>query len=315
MTVQDSTTTDTAAFVAEWEKWHHDKDTALAHEHGFLAVTGLYWPASEPQRFPGAPGVWSAGDDGVTVELDEGEELVVDGATVRGRHHFGVLAERASVNAVWGDAVIEVGGVARVDRERLEVLTDVPVAHAPEGSARKGVMTAAARPARRGGQDVVRPRHPDHPLRTAFTGTPAYAPDPRWRLTGTYVTFPEPRPTTVGAAVEGLEHVYDAPGKVRFAIERQELELTAFEGGAPGALLVLFTDATSGVTTYAANRALKIDAPGPDGQVVLDFNRATNLPCAYTDFATCPLPPAENRLPIAIEAGETIPYERRSAAA
>ncbi|CAM5573278.1 hypothetical protein SALBM217S_05699 [Streptomyces griseoloalbus] len=202
---------------------------------------------------------------------------MVDGATVRGRHHFGVLAERASVNAVWGDAVIEV--------------------------------------ARRGGQDVVRPRHPDHPLRTAFTGTPAYAPDPRWRLTGTYVTFPEPRPTTVGAAVEGLEHVYDAPGKVRFAIERQELELTAFEGGAPGALLVLFTDATSGVTTYAANRALKIDAPGPDGQVVLDFNRATNLPCAYTDFATCPLPPAENRLPIAIEAGETIPYERRSAAA
>ncbi len=78
---------------------------------------------------------------------------------------------------------------------------------------------------------------------------------------------------------------------------------------------MLFTDATSGVTTYAANRALKIDAPGPDGQVVLDFNRATNLPCAYTDFATCPLPPAENRLPVAIEAGETIPYERRSAAA
>ncbi|MCM3302928.1 DUF1684 domain-containing protein [Streptomyces pseudogriseolus] len=281
MTVQDSTGTDTAAgtaaFVAEWEKWHHDKDTAFAHEHGFLAVTGLHWPTSEPQRFPGAPGVWSAGDDGVTVELDDGEELVVDGATVRGRHHFGVLAERASVNAVWGDAVIEV--------------------------------------ARRGGQDVVRPRHPDHPLRTAFTGTPAYAPDPRWRLTGTYVPFPEPRPTTVGAAVEGLEHVYDAPGKVRFATDGQELELTAFEGGAPGALLVLFTDATSGVTTYAANRALKIDAPGPDGQVVLDFNRATNLPCAYTDFATCPLPPAENRLPVAIEAGETIPYERRSAAA
>ncbi|MGA5515940.1 DUF1684 domain-containing protein [Streptomyces pseudogriseolus] len=283
MTVQDSTTTDTevgtatAAFVAEWEKWHQDKDTAFAHEHGFLAVTGLYWPTSEPQRFPGAPGVWSAGDDGVTVELDDGEELVVDGATVRGRHHFGVLAERASVNAVWGYAVIEV--------------------------------------ARRGGQDVVRPRHPDHPLRTAFTGTPAYAPDPRWRLTGTYVPFPEPRPTTVGAAVEGLEHVYDAPGKVRFEIDGQELELTAFEGGAPGALLVLFTDATSGVTTYAANRALKIDAPGPDGQVVLDFNRAINLPCAYTDFATCPLPPAENRLPVAIEAGETIPYERRSAAA
>ncbi|MGD0934270.1 MAG: DUF1684 domain-containing protein, partial [Streptosporangiaceae bacterium] len=51
--------------------------------------------------------------------------------------------------------------------------------------------------------------------------------------------------------------------------------------------------------------------PAADGTVVLDFNRAVNLPCAYTDLATCPLPPAENQLPVAIEAGEKIPYERR----
>ncbi len=71
MTVQESPlSTDT--FVTEWEEWHRHKDAALAHEHGFLAVTGLYWPSSEPQRFPGTPGVWSAGDDGVTVELDDG---------------------------------------------------------------------------------------------------------------------------------------------------------------------------------------------------------------------------------------------------
>jgi uncharacterized protein (DUF1684 family) len=114
----------------------------------------------------------------------------------------------------------------------------------------------------------------------------------------------------VGAAVEGLQHVYDAPGRIRFRIEDRTLGLTAFNGHTPGSLMVLFTDATSGVTTYPANRALHIDAPGPDGTVVLDFNRATNLPCAYTDFATCPLPPAENRLPVAIEAGEKIPHER-----
>jgi uncharacterized protein (DUF1684 family) len=87
--------------------------------------------------------------------------------------------------------------------------------------------------------------------------------------------------------------------------------LTAFNGYEPGQLMVLFTDATSGVTTYAANRSLRIPPPTVDGQVTLDFNRAVNLPCAYTDLATCPLPPAENRLPVAIEAGEQIPYERR----
>ena len=109
--------------------------------------------------------------------------------------------------------------------------------------------------------------------------------------------------------VEGLQHVYAAPGAVEFEVDGQPLALTAFNGHAAGSLHILFTDATSGVTTYAANRSLQVAAPDADGTVVLDFNRATNLPCAYTEFATCPLPPAENRLPIAVEAGEQIPYE------
>jgi uncharacterized protein (DUF1684 family) len=210
------------------------------------------------------------------VTLDDGEELVVDGTPVRGEHRFGVLPERGGVNAVWGDAVIEV--------------------------------------AKRGGNDIVRPRHPDAPLRTDFAGTPAYAPDPRWVVQGRYTAFDTPRPTTVGAAVEGLEHVYDAPGRVEFELDGRPLALTAFPGRGPGSLLLLFTDATSGVTTYAANRALALTPPAADGTVVLDFNRATNLPCAYTDLATCPLPPAENRLSVAVEAGQKTPRERGGAA-
>ncbi|MEV5974885.1 DUF1684 domain-containing protein [Streptomyces sp. NPDC051921] len=259
-------------FAEEWEAWHRDRDARLASEHGWLAINGLHWLSDEPQTYPGAPGTWSTGPEGVVVELDEETELVVDGVTVRGKHVFGPVPERGGVDVVWGDTVIEV--------------------------------------AKRGGHDVLRPRHPAHPLRTAFTGTPAYAPDPRWVVTGRYEAFDEPRPTTVGAAVEGLRHVYDAPGRVVFRLEGRELSLTAFNGHAPGSLSVLFTDETSGVTTYAANRQLAVAAPGPDGTVVLDFNRATNLPCAYTDFATCPLPPAENRLPVAVEAGEKIPHER-----
>ena len=117
----------------------------------------------------------------------------------------------------------------------------------------------------------------------------------------------------MGAAVEGISHVYEAPGEIRFRLHGENLSLTAFNGHAPGTLSVLFTDATSGKTTYAANRSLTVPAPGADGTVSLDFNRAVNLPCAYTDLATCPLPPAENRLPVAIEAGEQIPYERQDA--
>jgi uncharacterized protein len=274
MTIQDAPA-DLESFTADWEDWHRQQEARLADPHGFLAISNLHWLTDQPQRFPDAPGAWSADAEGVRVVLDGDQELVVDGAAVHGEHRFGVLAERGGVNAVWGDAVIEV--------------------------------------AKRGGHDIVRPRHPNTPLRKAFTGTPAYTPDPRWVVTGRYVAFDQPRPTTVGAAVEGLEHVYDAPGRVEFELDGQDLALTAFPGHGPGSLIVLFTDATSGVTTYAANRVLVLDEPAADGTVVLDFNRAANLPCAYTDLATCPLPPVENRLPIAIETGEKIPYERTPA--
>ncbi|WP_042417993.1 DUF1684 domain-containing protein [Streptacidiphilus anmyonensis] len=264
-------------FVLQWQQWHAAHEHALADPHGFLAVTSLRWLDEAPARFPDAPGAWSTGEDGVTVRLDDGEELVVDGAVVRGVHRFGVVAERASLFAGAGDAVIEI--------------------------------------AKRGGADILRPRHPDNRLRLDYTHTPAFAPDRRWARVGRYLPFATPREVTVGAAVEGLEHVYAAPGQVEFELEDggPSYRLTAFEGARPGSLLVLFTDATSGVTTYAANRSLAVPAPDAEGRVLVDFNRAINLPCAYTDLATCPLPPAGNRLPVAVEAGERIPYEREPA--
>jgi alkanesulfonate monooxygenase SsuD/methylene tetrahydromethanopterin reductase-like flavin-dependent oxidoreductase (luciferase family) len=94
---------------------------------------------------------------------------------------------------------------------------------------------------------------------------------------------------------------------VKFNLDARPLRLTVFDGSTPGSLHVLFTDATSGVTTSPACGSLSVDAPGADGALTLDFNRAVNLPCAYTEFATCPLPPPENRLPVPIEAGEMIP--------
>ena len=256
----------------QWQRWHAEHERTLAAPHGFLAVTSLNILTETPQRFPDAPGSWRTGPGGVTVQLADGESLVVGGETVTGRHDFGVIGERDGVNAVAGDAVIEV--------------------------------------AKRGGFDIVRPRHPDHPLRRDYHGTPAYPPTGKWALTGRFVPFETPCDVRVGAAVEGLEHVYESPGRVEFEALGTPLALTVFNGRSPGSFVALFTDETSGLTTYAANRSLAVDPPAADGAVVLDFNRATNLPCAYTDFATCPLPPAENRLPVAVEAGEKIPYER-----
>lgn len=263
---------DRAAFAREWEQWHTRHEDQRADAHGFLAVTGLHWLTETPQAVLDAPGTWSTGEDGPVVDLAGGESLELDGTSITGRHAFGPIAERGGVTVQWGDIAIEV--------------------------------------ARRGGNDIVRPRNPTHPLRTDYTGTPTYLPNPRWLAHGRFVAYDEPRAVTVGAAVEGLQHVYEAPGEVEFELRGETFTLIAFNGHTPGSLFALFTDATSGITTYAANRSLSIDAPDADGHVVLDFNRATNLPCAYTDFATCPLPPAGNRLPVGIEAGEKTPLER-----
>ena len=84
-------------------------------------------------------------------------------------------------------------------------------------------------------------------LLAGFRGTPAYTPDPRWVIRGRYRPFDAPTDVTVGSVVEGLRHVYAAPGIVEFEIGGRALALTAFNGHAPGRLLILFTDVTSGV--------------------------------------------------------------------
>jgi uncharacterized protein len=262
---------DRIAFEQDWADWHREHEAVLAGEHGFLAITSLNWLTAEPQRFPDAPGTWRSDAGGVTVEIGAAEELTIGDARVTGQYAFGPIPERGGINAAAGDAVIEV--------------------------------------ARRGGYDIVRPRHPGHPLRVRFAGVPAYDPDLRWVIPARFVSFPEPRPTTVGSVAEGLQHVYAAPGYVEFERDGQQFRLTAFNGHSPGSLSILFTDATSGVTTYPASRSLQVGGAVADSAVTLDFNRAVNLPCAYTEFATCPLPPAENHLPIAVEAGEKLPYE------
>ncbi len=257
-------------FAADWAAWHKKHEDRLNAPDGFLAITSINWLTETPTRFPDAPGEWAATDAGVTVELAPGEELTLDGTRITGKHGFDQIPERGGLFPSDAAGVYEV--------------------------------------AKRGGNDILRPRHPGTPLRAGFRGTPAYAPDPRWVIQGRYRPFDEPSDVTVGSVVEGLQHVYAAPGVVEFEIDGLILALTAFNGYTPGSLHILFTDATSGVTTYPANRSLQVPAPGADGTVTLDFNRATNLPCAYTEFATCPLPPAGNRLPVAVTAGEQLPY-------
>ena len=151
----------------------------------------------------------------------------------------------------------------------------------------------------RDGAVLLRPRDPAHRLRHDHQPTPVYPPSMEWVATATFT------PRASHPAPD------DTIGEVAFDLGGRQVTLAAFDDH--GGLWLVFSDATSGRTTYPAGRQLYVDPPGGDGSVVLDFNRTINLPCAYTDFTTCPVPPPQNRMPFAVEAGEQDP--KRSVAA
>jgi uncharacterized protein len=183
--------------------------------------------------------------------------------------------------------------------ERLEPAEGAPGLLVEAGDRRIEVI-------RRTGSVALRVHDPKSPHLKTYSGIPAYAPSEQWRVVGTFTPYAQPRIVTTGAVVEGLEHHLKAVGVIDVKLAGSTAQLVALGDTSTG-LRVLFTDATSGVTTYPGARVLSIDPPDADGTVTLDFNRASNLPCALTDYATCPVAPAENRLAVAVEAGEKNP--------
>lgn len=163
-----------------------------------------------------------------------------------------------------------------------------------EAGTRVGAGDLVVEVARRAGAVLMRPRDPANPRRLGHRPTPTYPPSRDWVLTATF----HPR------ADDGASDDY-VIGEVACTLAGRPVRLAAFDDG--GGLWIVFSDATSGHMTYPAGRQLYAAAPAADGTVVLDFNRTLNLPCAYTDFTTCPVPPPQNRLSVAIEAGEQDP--------
>lgn len=138
--------------------------------------------------------------------------------------------------------------------------------------------------------------------RREFAGLDYFPTDPSWRIEAQWVAFPEPRQVPITNML-GQTAPAPVPGKAVFTREGRTYELLPIDEGPGEPLFFVLSDATSGEETYEAARFLYAERPR-DGRIVLDFNRAENPPCAFTPFATCPLPPPENRLPVRVAAGE-----------
>lgn len=140
------------------------------------------------------------------------------------------------------------------------------------------------------------------PERESFPGRQWYPVDENYRIEGRYERFSAENIVSFGRR-NGSDFEANVEGVIHFNIAGQALSLLARGNPDEGDLFVMFRDATNSAETYGSGRYLSVAAP-KDGQIVIDFNRAYNPPCAFTPYATCPLPPAQNHLPVAILAGE-----------
>ena len=161
---------------------------------------------------------------------------------------------------------------------------------------------------KRGDRYMLRIKDADSPSRASFHGLNWYAPDPNYRITARWIPFKPPQVEAITTVI-GTTLKLPAPGLAMFKLGDKILSLEpVLEDPSGKMLFFILKDETSKTTTYGGGRFLHSGLPdhGLDqpGNLILDFNQLENPPCAYTDYATCPLPPEQNRLDVAIEAGE-----------
>jgi hypothetical protein len=156
---------------------------------------------------------------------------------------------------------------------------------------------------KRGEKYGIRLRDLESPLIDQITEIPYFPINPVWRIQATFKKFDSPKKIAIPNVLGDTEYE-NCYGLLTFEIEGKEYSLMPLGDGETNGLFLIFADETSAEETYGAGRFLSVEKPDKNGKTFVDFNKATNPPCAFTEFATCPLPPKENILPIKILAGE-----------
>ena len=264
-----------AAYKAEIMKWRRDRDAALRAPDGWLTLAGLYW-LKEGSNSSGS---------------DKSNAIVLPTGAPAHAGEFDFRSGETSFKAAPGVQVTLHG--KRVNSAQLasdengapDILAIGPIS-----------MMVIKRGARYG----IRVKDTNSHYLKEFSGLKYFPIDQSYRVRARFVPYYPPRQIAI-PNILGDTEMTPAPGYAEFKLQGKTLRLTPVVE--EGQLFFIIKDETSGKETYPAGRFFYAAMP-KDGVVILDFNKAYNPPCAFTPFATCPLPPPENVLPIRIEAGE-----------
>ena len=267
-----------SSYGDELEQWHKDRVASLKAEDGWLNLVGLHWLSPGRNTFGSGEQVAIKFPTG-KIPANAGYFELTEGVVK--------MVVASGVNITVNGAPVKEAIIFHKDSTR-----------SPEvrcGDLKWNII-------KRDDKFGIRLRNLKAAAVESFKGIERYAVNDNWRLKATL------KPTVASAGISitnvlGQTNTQASPGKLEFIIDGKTYTLDALDGGKEE-LFIIFGDETNGVETYPSGRYLYAKRPGPDGVVILDFNKAYNPPCAFTPFATCPLPPRQNILPITVTAGE-----------
>lgn len=260
--------------------WHEDRVEALTSESSWLTLAGLFWLTEGQNRFGSGkandidfPKGKAPENMGVFI-LSNGQVTVKIDPGIIVLHNNGPVSEMIMENDSHGEPTI---------------LT---------------FNTLSWYIIQRGDRYGVRLKDSAAKTRTEFAGIQRFQVDSTFRVIANFVPYDSTKniniPTQAGPSVE------HSPGLLEFEIGTHKLTLGPLGDLNSDQFFIIFGDETNGKETYGGGRFLYVDNPGKAGKVEIDFNKAYNPPCVFTPFATCPLPPEQNKLPIDIAAGEKV---------
>lgn len=265
-------------YVKSVATWRESREKRLRDHEGYLALVSLAWLNEGLNTIGSAPNA--------IVKLPKGFPARVG--------HYLVKEKEVTL-------VPEPGVEILVDQKKISEATKIEWNGARASDIRVGRLKLSVARRNRGDGPRGRVYDPESPTLKTFKGVSWYKVDPAYRVQAKFQKLAAPEATFVPNSI-GTENDITLVGSLTFKLKGVDLTLKAHEGD-DGKLFVIFRDPTNGSSTYSAGRYLTSEVPRPDGAVVLDFNLAYSPPCAFNKFTTCPYVP-ENKIPIAVEAGE-----------
>jgi uncharacterized protein (DUF1684 family) len=270
---------DENAYRQEIDKWHNERAASLTSEDGWLTLVGLFWLKDGENRF--------GSDKSNQIVLPEGKAPKLAGS---------LWVEKGAVRL---EAQPQAGITS--DGKPVEKLALQSDADGKPTVLHLGTLSFHV--IKRGDQLGLRVKDKENPARTKFAGLDYYPVAMNWRMDARFESYNPPKKIPI-VNVLGMVEEQPSPGRIVFDAAGKTYSLDAISEEGSKELFVIFKDETSGKETYGAGRYLYTDPANSQGTVVLDFNKAYNPPCAFTTYATCPLPPSQNRLALRVEAGE-----------